>query len=83
MLREAFSGARSRKSMNVERPSAKRTSMNPPPPILPAIRMRDGQRKTHGDSRIHRVTARLQDRDTGVGGVLFDGYGHGMPRVHR
>ena len=30
-------GARSRKSRNVERPSAKRISMNPPPPRLPAL----------------------------------------------
>ena len=36
MLRDAFSGARSRKSMNVARPSAKRISMKPPPPRLPA-----------------------------------------------
>ena len=36
MLRVAFSGARSRKSMKVERPSAKRISMKPPPPMLPA-----------------------------------------------
>src|SRR6185436_12112229 len=36
MLRDAFPGARSRKSMNVARPSAMRISMNPPPPMLPA-----------------------------------------------
>ena len=34
--RDDFSGARSRKSINVVRPSAKRTSMKPPPPMLPA-----------------------------------------------
>src|ERR1019366_304910 len=37
MLREASRGARSRKSMNVVRPSARRTSMKPPPPMLPAV----------------------------------------------
>src|ERR1019366_6554736 len=37
MLREAARGARSRKSMNVVRPSARRTSMKPPPPMLPAV----------------------------------------------
>jgi len=36
MLRDAFSGARSRKSMNAVRPSAKRASRKPPPPRLPA-----------------------------------------------
>src|ERR1035437_963900 len=36
MLREAAWGARSRKSMNVARPSARRTSMKPPPPMFPA-----------------------------------------------
>ena len=36
MLRDALSGASSRKSMNVDRPSASRISMNPPPPMLPA-----------------------------------------------
>src|SRR5271157_1633911 len=36
MLREAAWGARSRKSMNVARPSARRTSMKPPPPTFPA-----------------------------------------------
>ena len=34
---DAASGARSRKSMKVVRPSASRTSMNPPPPMLPAL----------------------------------------------
>src|SRR5450759_60947 len=37
MLREAESGARSRKSINVVRPSARRISMKPPPPMLPAL----------------------------------------------
>src|SRR5271157_4749031 len=37
MLREAACGARSRKSMNVVRPSARRTSMKPPPPMFPAV----------------------------------------------
>src|ERR1035438_1223456 len=36
MLRVAASGARSRKSMKVVRPSAMRSSINPPPPRLPA-----------------------------------------------
>src|SRR5437762_11407150 len=36
MFRDDFSGARSRKSMNVVRPSASRMSMYPPPPMLPA-----------------------------------------------
>src|ERR1022692_1430599 len=37
MLREAAIGARSRKSINVVRPSARRINMNPPPPMLPAL----------------------------------------------
>src|SRR5450759_4633599 len=37
MLREAESGARSRKSINVVRPPARRISMKPPPPMLPAL----------------------------------------------
>src|SRR6478736_7077757 len=36
MSRDDLAGAISRKSMNVERPSAKRISMKPPPPRLPA-----------------------------------------------
>src|SRR6187431_3124822 len=36
MLRDALAGAISRKSTNVERPSANRISMKPPPPRLPA-----------------------------------------------
>ncbi len=37
MSRVACSGALSRKSRNVDRPSAKRMSINPPPPRLPAL----------------------------------------------
>jgi len=37
MLRDAASGARSRKSRKVVRPSARRISMKPPPPMLPAL----------------------------------------------
>jgi hypothetical protein len=36
-LRDAPSGARSRKSINVVRPSARRISIKPPPPMLPAL----------------------------------------------
>ena len=37
MSREALSGAFSRKSIEVDLPSGKWMTMNPPPPILPAV----------------------------------------------
>ena len=69
--------------MNVERPSAKRTSMNPPPPMLPARRMRHGQRESHRNRRIHRVAARFQHLDADVGRERLLRHHHGVPGAHR
>ena len=41
--------------------------MKPPPPMLPADRVRDRERERDGDRRVDGVAAGAQDLDAGVG----------------
>ena len=50
-------------------PSGSRITMNPPPPMLPAVGMRDAQREGDGDGGVDRVAAALQDGHADVAGV--------------
>ena len=45
--------------------------------------MRHGQREAHRHGRVHRVAARFEHRDSGIGGVRLHRDHHGVPRMHR
>ena len=76
-------GARSRKSMNVVRPSARRISMKPPPPILPA---RGCVTASANPTAIAASTALPPDFEhlqPGAGGMAFAGDHHAVACAHR
>ncbi len=69
--------------MKADRPSAMRTSMNPPPPMLPGRRVRHRQREAHRNRRINGVAAVFENLHAGIGGVRFPRDHHAMTRAHR
>ena len=83
MSREAFAGARSRKSMNVERPSAKRTSMNPPPPMLPAEGCVTASAKPTATAASTALPPAFSTATPASVACCSTRDHHGVPRVHR
>ena len=69
--------------MNVERPSAKRISMKPPPPMLPANGCVTAMREADRDRGVDGVAALLQHRDADVGGLRLHRDHHAVPGAHR
>ena len=82
----AASGAFSRKSRKVLRPSASWIVMKPPPPRLPAAGIDDRQRIADRDRGVDGVAAPLQDVDADLGRQVLGGDHHavlGRDRRHR
>ena len=83
MLREAASGARSRKSINVVRPSARRISMKPPPPMLPALGCVTASANPTATAASMALPPFFKTCKPGFGGVAFAGNHHAVARAHR
>ena len=83
MLREALSGAFSRKSIKVVRPSAKRASMKSASADIASEGISNGQREAHRNRGVDGVAARFQDRHTDVGRQRLLRHHHGMLREDR
>ena len=83
MSRVAASGAFSRKSMNVVRPSAKRTSMNPPPPRLPAYGYVTASANPIATAASIALPPALQHSQPDVGCQGLLRHHHRVPRMHR
>ena len=83
MFRVAASGAFSRKSMNVLRPSAKRAEQESSAADVARERIGDGQREADGYRGVDRVSARLQHAQTNVGGQRLLRHHHRVSRMLR
>ena len=59
-------------------PSFRRMVMKPPPPILPADGIDDGQRIADGNRRIDGIAALLQHLDADFGGQVLGGDDHAV-----
>ena len=78
MVAVAASGARSRKSRKVVRPSAKRIGHEAAAAEIAGRRVDDGERIADRDRRIDRVAALLQDVDADFRGQMLGGDDHAV-----